>query len=141
MSMNMKTPTREDIVFEFHDKFNHAVNEDWNISLLELRMKLINEEASEVSNEFANMLVDLERGKQITLQQKTNLLKELCDLQYVLSGACVALGLDEFQVAFNRVHRSNMSKLGTDGKPVYRKDGKVTKGENYTPPKLEDLVE
>ena len=139
--MNMKTQTREDRVFEFHDKFNHAVDAEWNISLLELRMKLIKEEASEVSTEFASMIVDLERGKSITLQQKTNLLKELCDLQYVLSGACVALGLDEFQVAFNRVHKSNMSKLGKDGKPVYRKDGKVIKGENYKPPVLEDLVE
>ena len=139
--MNMKTQTREDRVFEFHNKFNHAVDAEWNISLLELRMKLIKEEASEVSTEFASMIVDLERGKSITLQQKTNLLKELCDLQYVLSGACVALGLNEFQVAFNRVHRSNMSKLGKDGKPVYRKDGKVIKGENYKPPVLEDLVE
>ena len=81
--MNTKTPTREDIVFEFHDKFNHAVDEDWNTSLLELLMKLINEEASEVSNEFANMLVDLERGKRITLQQKTNLLKDLKTLNLI----------------------------------------------------------
>ena len=67
------------------------------------------------------------------------MLKELCDLQYVLSGAAVALGLD-IQVAFNRVHDSNMSKLDDNGKPVYREDGKIIKGPNYRPPNLEDLV-
>ena len=76
----MKTQNREDRVLEFHDKFNHAIDAEWTTSLLELRMNLIKEEASEVSTEFASMLIDLERGKNITLQQKTNLLKELCDL-------------------------------------------------------------
>lgn len=42
--------------------------------------------------------------------------------------------------AFRRVHNSNMSKLGPDGKPVKRADGKVMKGPNYKPPKLKDLV-
>ena len=45
--------------------------------------------------------------------------------------------LDE---ALNRVHLSNMSKLDTEGKPIYREDGKVLKGPNYTPPNLTDLV-
>ena len=62
-----------------------------------------------------------------------------CDLQYVLSGAAVALGLD-IQTAFIRIHNSNMSKLGEDGKPVYREDGKIIKGPDYIPPNLEDLL-
>ena len=45
--------------------------------------------------------------------------------------------LDE---AMHRVHASNMSKLGEDGKPIYREDGKVLKGPNYEPPKLNDLI-
>jgi len=45
--------------------------------------------------------------------------------------------LDE---AMHRVHESNMSKLDEDGKPIYREDGKVLKGPNYSPPNLEDLV-
>jgi len=45
--------------------------------------------------------------------------------------------LDE---ALNRVHVSNMSKLGPDGKPIRREDGKVLKGPNYQPPTLTDLV-
>ncbi len=45
--------------------------------------------------------------------------------------------LDE---AMNRVHESNMSKLGPDGKPIRRPDGKILKGPNYKPPILTDLV-
>lgn len=39
------------------------------------------------------------------------------------------------------VHRSNMSKLGSDGKPIYREDGKVLKGENFTEPKLKEILD
>ncbi len=66
-------------------------------------------------------------------------LKELADLVYVCYQYAGNMGwfLDE---ALNRVHESNMSKLGEDGKPVYREDGKVLKGPNYKPPNLEDLI-
>lgn len=43
--------------------------------------------------------------------------------------------------AVSRVHASNMSKLGDDGQPIRREDGKIMKGPNYTPPDLTDLVE
>ena len=66
-------------------------------------------------------------------------LKELCDLIYVLLGYALQRGWDVDR-AFNRVHSSNMSKLGKDGKPVYNKDGKVVKGPNYVKPNLKDLV-
>lgn len=53
----------------------------------------------------------------------------------------MALGVaDKFEEAFKRVHESNMSKLGDDGKPIYREDGKVLKGPHYKPPNLEDLI-
>ena len=67
-------------------------------------------------------------------------LKELADLVYVCYQYAENMNwfLDE---ALNRVHESNMSKLGEDGKPIYReKDGKVLKGPNYKPPNLSDLV-
>ena len=65
-------------------------------------------------------------------------LKELADLIYVCYQYAENMGwfLDE---ALNRVHLSNMSKLGEDGKPIYREDGKVLKGPNYKPPDLSDL--
>ena len=66
-------------------------------------------------------------------------LKELADLVYVAYQYAENMGwfLDE---ALDRVHQSNMSKLGEDGKPIYREDGKVLKGPNYAPPNLENLV-
>lgn len=47
----------------------------------------------------------------------------------------------DLEEAYGRVHKSNLSKLGTDGKPVRREDGKVLKGPNYKPPFLEDLTD
>ena len=66
-------------------------------------------------------------------------LKELADLVYVCyqMAASQEWDLDE---AMRRVHKSNMSKLDEDGKPIYRADGKVLKGENYAPPILDDLI-
>ena len=66
-------------------------------------------------------------------------LKELADLVYVCYQYAENMGwfLDE---ALDRVHASNMSKLGEDGLPIYREDGKVLKGPNYKPPTLTDLI-
>ena len=66
-------------------------------------------------------------------------LKELADLVYVCYQYAENMHwfLDE---ALNRVHVSNMSKLGEDGKPIYREDGKVLKGPGYKPPDLSDLI-
>jgi len=66
-------------------------------------------------------------------------LKELADLVYVCFqyAASQEWDLDE---AMRRVHKSNMSKLGENGKPIYREDGKVLKGPNYKKPNLLDLV-
>ena len=66
-------------------------------------------------------------------------LKELADLVYVCYQYAENMNwfLDE---ALNRVHVSNMSKLGEDGKPIYREDGKVLKGPGYKPPDLSDLI-
>ena len=65
-------------------------------------------------------------------------LKELADLVYVCYQYAENMGwfLDE---ALNRVHLSNMSKLGEDSKPIRREDGKILKGPNYKPPDLSDL--
>ena len=68
-----------------------------------------------------------------------NMMKELCDVIYVVIGTFVAFGWD-FDEAFNRVHESNMSKLGEDGKPIVREDGKILKGLHYAPPFLGDLL-
>ena len=66
-------------------------------------------------------------------------LKELSDLVYVAYQYAENMGWD-LDEALNRVHQSNMSKLGEDGNPIYREDGKVLKGPDYQPPTLSDLV-
>ena len=66
-------------------------------------------------------------------------LKELADLVYVCYQYAANMNWD-LDEALHRVHESNMSKLDENGKPIYRKDGKVLKGPNYAPPNLENLV-
>lgn len=75
----------------------------------------------------------------VKYEMPSSQLKELADLVYVCYQYACNEGWD-LDEAMDRIHRSNMSKLGEDGKPIYREDGKVLKGPNYQPPVLEDLV-
>ena len=130
---------REQIVADFHDKMGQAIEADWTPDLLELRHRLVMEEFQELSDEFVNISVKLDNGQRVTKTDKASFLKELADLQYVISGCAVALGLP-LEDAFLRVHMSNLSKLDDDGRPVYRDDGKVMKSRNYQPPVMHDLI-
>lgn len=66
----------------------------------------------------------------------------IVDIFYVLTGVAAEHGmLERLELLFNEVHRSNMSKLGVDGKPVYREDGKVLKGKNFTKPNLKPILD
>jgi len=90
---------------------------------MNLRLKLIAEEVAEFAESVQN-------------EDLVNAAKELSDILYVVYGAGIAMGLDLDEV-FAHVHDSNMSKLGADGKPVYREDGKVIKGPHYYSPDLQ----
>lgn len=104
--------------------FRDAAGDD----LRALRLALITEELAELAD--ASMQ-----------ESATGALDALCDLQYVLDGTVLAYGMDSVaDEAFDRVHTSNMTKLGVDGKPVRDKTGKVCKGPNYVPVNLKDLV-
>lgn len=103
-------------------------------SSLALQAKLIAEEANEVEDAVDSLSLDLEDRK-----AKVHLLKELADLTYVCFQMAAAFGWDLTE-ACGRVHRSNLSKLGPDGEPIRRDDGKVLKGSNYFEPDLGDLV-
>lgn len=63
-------------------------------------------------------------------------------MQVVISGLSVSLKplYQKLENAFRLVHASNMSKMGEDGKPVVREDGKILKGPHYSPPDLSGLV-
>ena len=101
---------------------------------LKLQQTLIDEEHLEVAHAYMDLTWDL-GNKEL----RAHLLKELADLVYVCNQMAAAFGWD-LQVAHNRVHASNMSKLGEDGNPIYREDGKILKGPNYFEPNLLDLV-
>ena len=91
-----------------------------------MQLTLIDEEYQEFRNAFHN-------------EPYENELKELADLVYVCFQYAENMECD-LEEALDRVHKSNMSKLGIDGKPIYRRDGKVLKGPDYQPPNLIDLV-
>ena len=99
-----------------------------------MQLGLIEEEAAE----FLEAADEFEDDCQDT-QKAINVLKELSDLVFVCYQFAAAYNLD-LDEAMRRVFESNMSKLGNDGKPIYRVDGKVLKGDNYKPPYLDDLV-
>lgn len=94
--------------------------------LAQLRVDLIAEEL----NELVDALAD---------DDMVEIADALTDILYVTYGAGVAFGID-LDACFTEVHRSNMSKLGEDGKPIYREDGKVMKGPGYSEPSLANII-
>lgn len=66
----------------------------------------------------------------------------LGDMLYILCGTIIEHGMQhKIEEVFNEIQRSNMSKLGEDGQPIYREDGKVLKGPNYFKPNIEAILE
>jgi predicted HAD superfamily Cof-like phosphohydrolase len=63
----------------------------------------------------------------------------LGDLTYVIYGMAIEMGVNLDNI-LDEIQRSNMSKLGEDGQPIYRDDGKVLKGPNYSPPDLASIL-
>ena len=117
---------------------NLPVNVSFNIALLELRKRLIKEETEELFAEIDAAIFQIQNNQRIERPTFENMCKEMADVQYALSGMAVSFGLP-LEQAFDATHDSNMSKLGPDGKPIYRDDGKITKGPNYHKPDLSDL--
>ena len=127
----------ESQVKEFHRAMEMDINSPYSVDL-KLRQKLLNEELAELNIEIDSLLSELQTLGSTTQATRARMFKELADLQYVLSGMVVALGIP-MQETFRRVHQSNMSKL-VDGHALKREDGKVLKGPNYKPPFLDDLA-
>ena len=66
----------------------------------------------------------------------------LGDMLYILCGTMIEHGMqNKIEAVFDEIQRSNMSKLGEDGKPIYRKDGKVLKGPNYFKPNIHSVLD
>jgi len=133
--------TREDIIAQFHRAFGQEINAEPTVKLLKFRRTLIEEETKELFADIDTAIAHLEKGEVVPRELYINMLKELSDVQVVVSGMAVSLRpLQKLDEAFKRVFESNMSKLGADGKPIYREDGKVLKGPDYAEPDLSDLI-
>jgi predicted HAD superfamily Cof-like phosphohydrolase len=113
-------------VAEFHAAFNLPRQTQPSIdveqSLEILRISLLEEEVSE--------LVTATHARDLT-----GIADALADITYVVYGTALTYGIDLDSV-LGEVHRSNMSKLDHDGKPIIRADGKVLKSERYSPPNV-----
>lgn len=113
-------------VAEFHRAFNLPMrllpSTEIDHALARLRVALLEEEVSE-------FVVASEKGDLIGITDA------LADIVYVVYGTALTYGID-LDSALQEVHRSNMSKLGSDGRPLVRGDGKVLKSEQYFPPDI-----
>ena len=121
-----------DAVHEFHTAFGLGIkNEptaDLGVAKNLLRFNLMkeeNEEYLEAAN--ANDLVEVADA--------------LGDMLYILAGTIIEHGM-QYKIAevFDEIQRSNMSKLGEDGHPIFREDGKVLKGPNYFKPNIGSIL-
>jgi len=116
-------------VREFMQTFGQAVKDDAEFvddDVASLRIELISEELEELC-------------EAVEKKDLAEIADALTDLLYVVYGAGAAYGID-LDATFDEVHESNMSKLGEDGKPIYREDGKILKGPNYWKPDLEKFL-
>lgn len=118
------------LVAEFHRAFGLPVNVMPTVSLsadlAQLRVDLLMEEVGE----FADAT---------TRKNLVEIADALADIAYVTYGAAVTYGID-LDAILAEVHRSNMSKLGPDGKPILREDGKVLKSDSYTRPDVTTVL-
>ena len=119
-------------VQEFHDAFNLDSKQSPMANIGEAKNKLRfnlmreeNEEYLEAANN--NDLIEVADA--------------LGDMLYILCGTIIEHGLQfKIEDVFNEIQRSNMSKLGADGLPIYREDGKVLKGPNYFKPNIKAIL-
>ena len=123
-------------VREFNEAFGLEVNDTPTIGSIHqrrLRYGLINEE----NEEYYKATEEIKEEDQLI-----ETFDAIIDLLYLAKGLAVYHGFspEQIEVGFDEVHRSNMSKLGKDGKPIYRYDGKVLKGENYFKPDIKKIL-
>ena len=116
----------------FHKAFKidcaDAPTVDLPDQIKELRFRLMEEENQEY----------LEAAKNNDLVEVAD---ALGDMLYILCGTILSHGMQhKIEEVFNEIQRSNMSKLGADGEPIYREDGKVMKGPNYFKPDIAKIL-
>lgn len=116
----------------FHETYGLGVSNDMKADLgkhkNELRFNLMKEENEEYLEAVENNDI-------------VEIADALGDMLYILCGTILEHGLQhKIEEVFDEIQRSNMSKLGADGKPIYREDGKVMKGPNYFKPNFSAIL-
>ena len=118
---------------EFHDAFGIESANAPVVSLPEQTVLLRHNLMKEENEEY------LEAAQNKDLVEVAD---ALGDMLYILCGTILSHGMQhKITEVFNEIQRSNMSKLGSDGKPIYREDGKVLKGPNYFKPNIASILE
>ncbi|MCM4171366.1 hypothetical protein DHD32_07730 [Arenibacter sp. TNZ] len=117
----------------FHNSFGLGVSKEIKADLGKdknlLRFNLMDEENNEYLEAATNNDV-------------VEVADALGDMLYILCGTILEHGMQyKIEEVFEEIQRSNMSKLGKDGKPIYREDGKVLKGPNYFKPNIVDILD
>ena len=120
-------------VAKFHDAFGIESAESPSVNISEQTILLRHNLMKEENEEY------------LVAAQKKDLIEvadALGDMLYILCGTILSHGMQhKITEVFNEIQRSNMSKLGADGKPIYREDGKVLKGPNYFKPDIAAILE
>ena len=120
------------VVQEFHKNFGLGVQKKptakLSEELIDLRYNLLEEENKEY----------IEAAKNNDLVEVAD---ALGDMLYIIFGTILEHGLqDKMEAVFDESQLSNMSKMGKDGKPVYREDGKILKGPDYFEPDIKSIL-
>jgi len=77
-----------------------------------------------------------------TSDNKEEIADAIGDMLYILMGTALEHGMQDYlRKVFSEIHRSNMSKMGEDGKPIRREDGKILKGPKYFKPNIKQIIE
>lgn len=119
-------------VKKFHEAFKIEHQETPTIDIKEdikrLRFNLMKEENEEYLEAALN-------------NDMVEVADALGDMLYILCGTIISHGMqDKIVEVFDEIQRSNMSKLGENGEPIYREDGKVLKGPNYFKPDISRIL-
>jgi predicted HAD superfamily Cof-like phosphohydrolase len=119
-------------VKDFHNAFGLGVNETPIANLSPKKLKLRYDLMAEENDEY------FEAAQNNDLVEVAD---ALGDMLYILCGTILEHGMQyKIEEVFNEIQRSNMSKLGADGKPIYREDGKVMKGPDYFKPNILSIL-
>lgn len=116
----------------FHKTYNLGISHEVKAAISEQKKQLRYDLMKEENEEY------------FEASQKNDIVEiadALGDMLYILCGTILEHGLQyKIEEVFDEIQRSNMSKLGEDGKPIYREDGKVMKGPNYFKPNFETIL-